>query len=49
MKVLASEGMLPSKLKRYLETTHPSVVSKSPDYFRRKLIELNQQKGSFYK
>jgi hypothetical protein len=32
MKVLASECMLPSKLKRHLETTHPSVVSKSRDY-----------------
>jgi hypothetical protein len=36
-KVLASECMLPSKLKRHLETTHPSVVSKSPGYFSRKL------------
>jgi hypothetical protein len=49
MKVLASERMLPSKLKRHLETTHPSIVSKSRDYFSRKLKELNQQKGSFYK
>jgi hypothetical protein len=48
-KVLASECMLPSKLKRHLETTHPSVVSKSRDYFSRKLKELNEQKGSFYK
>jgi hypothetical protein len=49
IKVLASERMLPSKLKRHLETTHPSIVSKSRDYFSRKLKELNQQKGSFYK
>jgi hypothetical protein len=49
MKVLASECMLPSTLKRHLETTDPSVVSKSRDYFSRKLKELNQQKGSFYK
>jgi hypothetical protein len=47
MKVLASERMLPSKLKRHLETAHLSVVSNSRDYFRRKLKELNQQKGSF--
>jgi hypothetical protein len=46
-KVLASECMLPNKLKRHLEITHPSVVSKSRDYFSRKLKELNQQKGSF--
>jgi hypothetical protein len=37
MKVLASDCMLPSKLKRHLETTHPSVVSKSRDCFSRKL------------
>jgi hypothetical protein len=49
IKVLASECMLPSKLKRHLETTHPSQVSKSRDYFSRNLRELNQQKGSFYK
>jgi predicted transcriptional regulator len=49
MKVLASERMLPSKLKRHLETIHPSVVSKSRDNFSRKLKELNQQKGSFHK
>jgi hypothetical protein len=49
MKVLASECLVPSKLKRHLETTHPSVVSKSHDCFSRKLKELNQQKGSFHK
>jgi hypothetical protein len=49
MKVLASECMLPSKLKSHLETTDPSVVSKSRDCFNRKLKELNQQKGSFCK
>jgi hypothetical protein len=49
MKVLASECMLPSNLKHHLETTHPSLVSKSHDYFSRKLKELNQQMGSFYK
>jgi hypothetical protein len=36
-------------LNRHLETTHPSVVSKARDYFSRKLKELNQQQGSFYK
>ena len=37
MKVLAPECMLPSKLKRHLKTNHPSMVSKSRDYFTRKL------------
>jgi hypothetical protein len=36
-------------MKRHLETIHPSVINKFRDYFRRKLKELNQQKGSFYK
>jgi hypothetical protein len=47
MKILLTECMLPSKLKRHLETTHSKVVSKSHYYFSRKLKELNQQKGSF--
>jgi hypothetical protein len=37
MNVLASKSMMPSKLKRHLETTHPCVVSKPRDYFSRKL------------
>jgi Fe-S cluster assembly ATPase SufC len=49
LKILASECMLPSKLKSHLDITHPSIVSKSRDYFSRKLRELNQQKNSFYK
>ena len=44
MKVLAPECMLPSKLKRHLETNHPSMVSKFHDYFTRKLKELNKKK-----
>jgi hypothetical protein len=46
MKVLASECMLPSKLKRHLETTHPSVFSKFHDYFIRKL-RVKSTKGLF--
>jgi hypothetical protein len=49
MKVLASECMLPSTLKRHLKTTHPSVRSKFRGYFSRKRKELNRQKDSFYK
>jgi hypothetical protein len=41
--------MLPSKLKCHLESTHPSIVSKPRGYFSRKLKELNQENGSFYK
>jgi hypothetical protein len=37
--------MPPNKFKRHLA----SVVSKFRDHFRRKLKELNQQKGSFFK
>jgi hypothetical protein len=47
MKILASECMLPSKLKLHVETTHPNAVIKSRDYFSWKLREFNQQKGSF--
>jgi hypothetical protein len=47
MKVLASECMLPSKLKHCLETTHLSVVSKSRDYFSRKLNESNKKRVLF--
>jgi hypothetical protein len=42
MKVLVSDCMLLSKLKRHLGTTHPSVVSKSSGYFSRKLKEISQ-------
>jgi hypothetical protein len=48
MKVLASECKLPSKLKRHLETTDPSVVSKSRDYFNSKLKELNKSEAMLF-
>ena len=37
VKVLASECMLPSKLKCHFQTDHPNMASKSCDYFTRKL------------
>ncbi|XP_067120060.1 zinc finger BED domain-containing protein 5-like [Centruroides vittatus] len=49
MKVLAPECMLPSKLKRHLETNHSNFVGRPRDFFTKKLIELKQQKGSMFK
>jgi zinc finger BED domain-containing protein 5/7/8/9 len=49
MTVLASECMLPSKLKRHLETNHKYAVGKSRDYFDRKRKELKQEKSTFFK
>ncbi|XP_050522096.1 zinc finger BED domain-containing protein 5-like [Daktulosphaira vitifoliae] len=48
MKVLAPECMLPSKLKRHLETNHKYAVGKSRDYFDRKRKELKQEKSIFF-
>ena len=39
-KVLASESMLPNKLKRHLKTSHRQFVDKSRDCFARKLNNL---------
>jgi hypothetical protein len=47
LKVLAPECMLPSKLKRHLETNHRNMVGKPCDFFTRKLKELKKQKGTF--
>ncbi|KAL4084160.1 hypothetical protein QTP88_027993 [Uroleucon formosanum] len=49
MKVLAPECMLPSKLKRHLETNHKYAVGKSRDYFDRKRKELKQEKKEGHK
>ncbi|XP_046145958.1 SCAN domain-containing protein 3-like [Osmia bicornis bicornis] len=49
MKVLAAECMLPSKLKRHLESNHHSMVGKPRDFFARKLKELKQHKNTFFK
>ncbi|XP_025421558.1 protein FAM200B-like [Sipha flava] len=49
MKVLASECMLPSKLKRHLEANHKYMIDKPRDYFIRKLKELKQEKSTFFK
>jgi len=46
MTVFAPKIDMPLK---FLETAHPGAASKSRDYFSRKLNELYQQKGTFYK
>lgn len=49
MKVLSVESMLPSKLKRHLETVHPNMVGKPREFFQRKQTEAVKQKASFSK
>ncbi|XP_068129400.1 zinc finger BED domain-containing protein 5-like [Hyperolius riggenbachi] len=49
LKVLAPECMIPSKLKRHLETNHPNVANKSPDFFARRLSDIQEQKKTFLK
>lgn len=44
LKILSSESMLPSKLKRHLATIHPTMAEKSRDFFHRKLQNLKKQK-----
>ncbi|XP_078503445.1 zinc finger BED domain-containing protein 5-like [Lissotriton helveticus] len=46
LKVLAVESMLPSKLKRHLESLHPNVVGKPREFFLRK---AKLQKSTFSK
>lgn len=44
LKILAVENMLPSKLKRHLETIHPTMVGKSREFFTRMLQNVQKQK-----
>ena len=48
-KVLASESMLPNKLKRHLKTSHPQFVDKPRDYFSRNLNDLKKQVSTILK
>ena len=48
-KVLASESMLPNKLKRYLKTSYPQFVDKPRDFFARKLNDLKRQLSTISK
>lgn len=43
LKILALENMLPGKLKRYLETIHPTMVGKSREFFTRMLQNVQKQ------
>ncbi|XP_029729922.2 zinc finger BED domain-containing protein 5-like [Aedes albopictus] len=47
LKIISVESMLPSKLKRHLETQHPNLAKKDRDFFQRKLGENKQQHVSF--
>ncbi|XP_063813110.1 SCAN domain-containing protein 3-like [Pseudophryne corroboree] len=49
LKILSAESMIPSKLRRHLETNHPNMAKKPRDFFSRKLKELKGQKGTFFK
>ena len=48
-KVLASDSMLPNKLKRHLKTSHPQFVDKPKDFFSRKLNDLKKQVSTISK
>ncbi|XP_072229039.1 zinc finger BED domain-containing protein 5-like [Leuresthes tenuis] len=49
LKPLAADSMRPNKLRRHLETTHPSHVNKPIDFFQRKLAEYRQQENRMVK
>ena len=49
LKPLAADSMRPNKLRRHLETTHPSHVNKQLDFFQRKLAEYRQQENRMVK
>uniref|UniRef100_A0A672FW69 HAT C-terminal dimerisation domain-containing protein n=1 Tax=Salarias fasciatus TaxID=181472 RepID=A0A672FW69_SALFA len=44
--MLANEALKPSKLRRHLETKHPTLVGKPVDFFKRKESGLHMQKRS---
>jgi len=45
--VVCNSSLNPAKLKRHLETVHPTLKSKGVDYFKRKCNELKEKKTSF--
>jgi hypothetical protein len=42
LKILSPDSMLPSKLKRHLETIHPTMVEKSREFCNRSLQNLQK-------
>ena len=48
-KILASESMLPNKLKRHLTSSHPQFESKSRSFFARKLNDMKRQVSTISK
>ena len=49
LKTLAADSMRPNKLRRHLETLHPSHINKPLKFFQRKLEKYRQQEQSFVK
>ena len=45
-KELSNSAMVPAKLKRHLDTNHPTLKNKNTTYFRR-LLESNKKKVNF--
>ena len=48
-KILASESILPNKLKRHLTSSHPKFVSKPRNFFARKLSDMKSQVSTISK
>ena len=46
-KKLANEALIPSKLKRYLETSHPEVKDKPREYFESLAAQQNKIARNF--